>query len=376
LVGVAGDPHRRRAQSRKREATVSLTLLTGDCRAMLPRLDAGSVQCVITSPPYWNLRDYGVAGQLGIEPARDDYIGNLVDVFRQLRRVMRDDAVAFLNLGDCFVGKQLQGIPWRVALALQADGWYLRSDIVWSKPNPMPESVTDRPTRSHEYIFVLSKRATYYWDQEAIREPHTRGYAGPAGGHQRNMIHGEAAHQGLNGTTTNPAGRNRRSVWTVATQPYAGAHFATFPEKLIEPMVLAGTSAQACETCGAPWARQVERGEPPDLSRYAHRRTRRSDPGYVRTDQLGHIAVSNGQEHARWKAEHPDVTTGWAPTCACPTNTGAGRCVILDPFAGSGTVGRVAIKHGRNAVLIDLNGDYTDLQHARTNGVQLHLLDL
>jgi len=218
----------------------------GDVRTILPTLKAGSVQCVVTSPPYWGLRDYGVTGQIGLEPTPEAYVENMVQVFREVKRVLRDDGTVWLNLGDSYNStsgfsrankqwarkgrdggandkkeikhptlktKDLIGIPWRVAFALQADGWYLRSDIVWHKPNPMPESVTDRPTKSHEYLFLLTKSVQYYYDAEAVREP----------------------------AQDSKSGRNLRSVWTINPKPYAEAHFATFPEKLVEPCVKAGT---------------------------------------------------------------------------------------------------------------------------------------
>ena len=288
-------------------------LIRGDARA-LPLLD-GSVDCVVTSPPYWGLRDYGTAEQIGLEKSPDAYVAALVDVFREVRRVLKDTGTCWVNLGDSYCAdvrkgraamgigkndahnvwfnrtaeglkaKDLVGIPWRVAFALQADGWYLRSDIIWSKANPMPESVTDRPTKSHEYLFLLAKQERYYYDAQAIAEPVSdamllqveQGYDGlglkdyegagvqnpssvkarivqnarknEQSGDRRKVgfndrwdqkeITNKQAHipgkSGGNGLT-----RNRRSVWTVPTMPYSGAHFATMPEKLVEPCILAG----------------------------------------------------------------------------------------------------------------------------------------
>ena len=223
------------------------SLYHGDARDVLAQIPAESVHCIVTSPPYWGLRDYGIDGQLGLEPSPEEYCANMVKVFREVWRVLKPTGTVWLNLGDSYSGgggahkpehanpglsksaerngvptserdvisglkpKDLVGIPWRVAFALQADGWYLRSDIIWSKPNPMPESVTDRPTKAHEYVFLLTKSPRYYYDADAIREP----------------IYSEQ-------------GRNKRSVWEIATQPYPEAHFATFPEKLVEPCILAG----------------------------------------------------------------------------------------------------------------------------------------
>jgi len=284
----------------------------GDVREVLPALPAESVQMCVTSPPYWGLRDYGVEGQLGLEPTPEEYVANMVAVFREVRRVLRDDGTLWLNLGDSYAhngpcgggspvamrdhgideepyrmtdrsaqkkmsyavppglkSKDLVGIPWRVAFALQADGWYLRQDIVWHKPNPMPESVTDRCTKAHEYLFLLSKSARYYFDAEAIKEPaQDCGARNRANNKSHTGATGLAPHSGLTGEHLGEDGRNKRSVWTVNSQPYAEAHFATFPPKLIEPCILAGsrpgdtvldpffgsgTTGQVCERLGRKW---------------------------------------------------------------------------------------------------------------------------
>lgn len=318
---------------------MSVRILQGDCRAVLATLPAESVHCCVTSPPYFGLRDYGVSGQIGLEPTPDAYVAELVAVFREVRRVMREDGTLWLNLGDSYAGgggyapnapinqrrnngedwgalhssskpqreatakpnpgaryglkpKDLIGVPWRVAFALQADGWWLRQDIIWNKPNPMPESVTDRCTKAHEYLFLLSKSARYYFDAEAIAEaavPQQRtgieaGYATPK--HAEIYEQGIRLKGGPRSTLNGPSGdtRNRRSVWTVATQPYSEAHFATFPPALIEPCILAG----------------------------------------------------------------------------CPKGG-----TVLDPFGGAGTTGLVADRLGRNAVLIDLNPEYAAMARER-----------
>lgn len=212
-------------------------VIQGDAKIALPKLPDNSVQCVVTSPPYWSLRDYHIAGQIGLEPSVDQFINRLVEVFTEVRRVLKDDGVLWLNIGDVYTSgdrgyrapdkkhpvramtfrpptpdglkpKDLIGLPWRLAFALQRDGWYLRSDIIWHKPNCMPESVKDRPTRAHEYIFLFSKSDRYYYDHAAIKEVN---------------------------------GRNRRTVWSIPTQSFKGAHFATFPATLIEPCILAGS---------------------------------------------------------------------------------------------------------------------------------------
>jgi site-specific DNA-methyltransferase (adenine-specific) len=321
---------------------MSYKILHGDCIEQMRSLPDQCVNTCVTSPPYFGLRDYGHDGQIGLEETPDAYVAKLVDVFREVRRVLRDDGTVWLNLGDSYAAarggthqpaetlaggkggkmddgatvnrgreagynptrnahaigmkhKDLIGIPWRVAFALQADGWYLRQDIIWHKPNPMPESVTDRCTKAHEYIFLLSKSERYYFDAHAIHEPSVtagipqtfarpcrdaRAFGFPSG----SELHGDRVH-----TATT---RNRRSVWTVATKPYSGAHFATFPKDLIRPCILAG----------------------------------------------------------------------------CPAGG-----TVLDPFGGSGTTAQVAIEEGREAILCELNADYIALAHRRMNGTQLKI---
>lgn len=220
-----------------------IRIMQGDCIDVLRELPDESVQCCVTSPPYFGLRDYGMAEQIGAETTPSDYIAALVSVFREVRRVLRDDGTLWLNLGDSFSDKQLQMIPARVALALQADGWWLRSDIIWHKPNPMPESITDRPTSAHEHVFLLTKSPRYFYDADAVREEvalsdlRVNGSSASAlarisGG----LSVGQAAHCG-----TPQSGRNIRNVWTIATAPYAGAHFATFPPELAERCIKAGS---------------------------------------------------------------------------------------------------------------------------------------
>jgi len=256
-------------------------ILQGDVRSCLRQLEDQSVQCCVTSPPYWGLRDYGCEGQIGLEPTPEAYVADLLDVFREVKRVLRDDGTLWLNLGDSYAGsgkggqseekrsehwqptymnkgnvpfgckpKDLVGIPWRVAFALQADGWYLRSDIIWNKPNPMPESVTDRCTKSHEYIFMLTKSERYYYDAEAVKEPVSDislqraeyGWNCDRPSTKNASMGGDGIHTEKMGSRfVNPSGRNKRDVWTVATEPCSEAHFAVFPSKLIEPMILAGT---------------------------------------------------------------------------------------------------------------------------------------
>lgn len=251
----------------------------GDCLEILRTLPDESVHCCVTSPPYWGLRDYGVDGQLGLEKSPEEYVARMVDVFREVRRVLRADGTLWLNIGDSYAGpkgntamtggktdadrgiamygniqnawgkpKDLVGIPWRLAFALQSDGWYLRQDIIWHKPNPMPESVRDRCTKAHEYVFLMSKSARYYWDAGAVKEESSDpegsakryrsaffvGDKHESGGYSSNGATHTGGIKSFDGT------RNRRSVWTVATQPCKEAHFAVMPQKLVEPCILAG----------------------------------------------------------------------------------------------------------------------------------------
>lgn len=271
------------------KAQEPIKLLQGDCALLLKDLPSGDFQCCVTSPPYWGMRDYDVEGQVGSEIDLSDYISKLVGIFREVRRVLRDDGTLWLNIGDTYTSgnrgtratdkknaaremsyrpptpdglkpKDLIGLPWRIAFALQADGWYLRSDLIWEKPNCQPESVKDRPTRAHEYVFLFSKSADYYYDYKAVQEP--------AIGSKNNR-------------------RNRRSVWKINTKPYSGAHFATFPEELVLLCLKAGS--------------------------------KRED-------------------------------------------------YVLDPFCGSGTVGKVCKTTGRKFVGIELKQDYVDLARTRIFG--------
>jgi DNA modification methylase len=356
-------------------------IIEGDVDDVLRSLETGSIHTCVTSPPYFGLRDYGAAEQIGLEPTPDEYVDALVAVFRGVRRVLRDDGTVWLNLGDSYNAdgrkgrahmgegknngysawvnktmagtkpKDLLGIPWMVAFALRADGWYLRSDIIWSKPNPMPESVTDRPTKAHEYVFLLSKGPRYFYDADAIREPHES----EPGNQARQFFKGDSGHSSLQlsgrGTVYHEHGRNKRSVWTVATQPYAGAHFATFPPKLIEPCILAGAPERACGECGAPWVRVVERTP---------------------------MVVEPSAKRAGWQAtdEHARTQTGGTMTQAptsrtvgfeanCEHNDGSAAGVVLDPFAGSGTTGMVALRHARSFVGVELNPAYAALARER-----------
>ncbi len=302
------------------------TIIQGDCIEGMKTLSDESVHCVVTSPPYYGLRDYGVDGQIGLEDTPEAYVERLVNVFREVRRILRSDGTVWLNLGDTYVSnvgdrnkvggfqanpnkdrlfaesamsfnkhgkgykpKDLIGIPWRVAFALQADGWWLRQDIIWHKPNPMPESVTDRCTKAHEYIFLLTKSERYYYDADAVKEKVEN-----LGSPQRfrdAKSHSDSTMRNDNGCIYEPLEwRNKRSVWTVATKPYREAHFAVFPPTLIEPCILAGS----------------------------------------------------------------------------PTNG-----VVFDPFTGSGTTAEVALKFGRSFIGTELNPEYVELIHKRLSRIPI-----
>lgn len=478
-----------------------ITTLHGDCRERLADLPERSIQCVVTSPPYYGLRRYtDDPREIGQEATPAAYVAALVEVFRGVRRVLRDDGVVWLNLGDSYAGtgksgggvqgerwqdhghqvvgprgghwapppdglkeKDLMGIPWRVAFALQDDGWYLRSDVIWSKPNCMPESVTDRPTRAHEYVFLLTKSARYFYDAAAVAEPAIATENRGGNKKAQHLVKGPGAYgdgfkdrwqpsgtrnrrtvweipdpaderaafgmylanlaqrlmdAGIDSATIGAAMRqaeadnlaayaDRSTVWTIATQPYSGAHYATMPEALIEPCILAGSSARACEHCGAAWVRVVERGMPsPDSDRPQQRRAAQlwiekglTDEhlvalravGMADTGKAQHTMTGYGKNtpEAQRLADEAKAalggylrefltgtasTTGFAPGCACPDNTGSAASAVLDPFGGSGTVGCVALRLQRRAVLIELNQAYID-EHIekRTNGAQIEM---
>ena len=282
-----------------------------------------------------------------------DYVSGMVEVFREVRRVLRDDGVLWLNLGDSYIaGKQLGGVPWRVALALQDDGWVLRQDVIWHKPSPMPESVTDRCTKAHEYVFLLAKSERYYFDAEAIKvDSKTAGKPGGFNGCQAiGMNRKPSGNQILDKSQSyvRPALTNRRSVWKVSTKPYKGAHFATMPPDLVEPCILAGTSESGCcESCGAPVKRATQK------NRVATRPGRQSKYGTPDED------IRGGSETLRERHIVQTTTTGWLPSCDC--KAGVIPCLVLDPFGGSGTTVAVAAKLGRRGVCCELNPEYVKL---------------
>lgn len=322
-----------------------VSLLVGDCLHALSQLSDNTFHAVVTSPPYFNLRDYKNPRQIGLERTPEAYIQSLVAIFREVRRVLRGDGTLFLNIGDSYAKgplphgikkKDCIGIPWMLAFALRADGWHLRTEIIWSKPNGTPESVRDRPSRCHEYVFLLTKRATYYYDRVAILEPNTS--ARPKGRKAalleaaRNNGGKWAANADVRGgfVTWNPRGRNKRTVWSIPTASFRPErlgitdvdHFALFPPALVLPCLLAGTSqAGCCSTCGTPWRRVV-----------------------------------GGTDDA--------AEDGWQQACEC-TSAAPIPCTVLDLFAGSCTTGVVAIEQGRDFVGLELNPDYARLGQAR-----------
>lgn len=326
-------------------------------------------------------------------------------MFREVKRVLKDDGTLWLNLGDSYTStaqgtynsvdeyvgngtgksranyrpftgckpKDLIGIPWMVAFALRADGWYLRSEIIWAKPNPMPESVTDRPTKSHEQIFLLAKSPKYFYDTEAIKEPNAdpgrtnykpgkRAYA--EGNTEQCNDDRTRRNDGFeayaNGKICN--GRNKRSVWTVTTKPYREAHFATFPPDLIEPCILAGTSEKGeCRNCGKAWKRDTKKENPP------HDGETESD--YPKGTTANRLAIL--RQAARERGEeyvNRTITLGWKPQCDCDFSVVPQ--IVLDPFSGSGTTGEVAILHNRDYIGIELNPDYIELTKKRLAKVQ------
>jgi DNA modification methylase len=513
----------------RHELAPDLVIYEGDVLDGLRQMPDGSVQCVATSPPYWGLRNYNLPpsvwggdktcdhewtdtswrdsrknddtagpkqrsnlasagwrndtraaavcskcdawrGCLGLEPTPDQYVANLVEVFREVRRVLRSDGVLWLNIGDSFSGsgvndgtknpglskaakrgdvekerpnnkgtglpnKNLCFIPERVAMALQADGWYVRAKPPWIKGNPMPESVTDRPGSAHESIFLLSKSANYFYDPDAVRVPAvsthgsgngfdrpesiSRGGAGSdkpwvpksatfkrEGSKREQAIPGQTVgthRPDREDTVPNEGGRYRRTNdwWNesldiaieqmraylahmehvkehggllldtegdplgfmVNTKPFKEAHFAVWPEDLVEPMILAGTSPQACPHCGAPWARTVEKDaveSPASYNGSSFKRGKTADP---------HLNVGQGPRY------ESGATVGWQPTCSCENDDGSGKCVVLDPFGGSMTTIAVAVEHGRAGIACELSSEYIQLGiRARLSKTQTSLL--
>lgn len=454
-----------------------------------------SVQCVVTSPPYWGLRDYGLEptiwggddpgcehvwgeerlseprkasetnpqiqrsnrgtsladdagtrtsycqlcgawrGCLGLEPTTELYVEHLVAVFREVWRVLRPDGTVWLNLGDSYNSnpswgrghstlegrpqnaipskpgggwhdhrktdglktKDLVGIPWRVAFALQADGWWLRSEITWCKGAPMPESVTDRPTSATEKVFLLTKSARYYYDNEAVRVPSVSGHASGNGFKREARLSYDG--RGQDEQWQPSATRNLWNYWIINPSGFSGAHFAVMPPALVEPCIKAGTSERgACPKCGKPWVRIVERGQSTyrkiiDEAGITHRDMQAEAAKRGTALKGGGAEGWGGTRNANGTQPHLEpassVTLGWRPGCECLAykrvpikkwrevcrieNAEPVPCIVLDPFAGSGTAGRVAARFGRSFVGLDLQPAYLPMARERTDGVQIAL---
>jgi DNA modification methylase len=404
---------------------MSVRILIGDVREQLRTLDADSIHCCVTSPPYWGLRDYGVDGQIGLESSPAAFIAVMVDVFEEVRRVLRPDGTCWINMGDSYAttatsahqsrthltggddlnpafrpgvpqglkAKDLCMMPHRLAIALQDAGWWVRQDIVWSKPNPMPESVRDRCTKSHEYVFLLTKSDRYYFDQAAIAEPVAASSIARLAQDIENQVGSDRVPGKTNGNmkavrskrdsfkrddskravaipnqsmgTHRPDRdeseyaldvRNKRSVWTIATQPYREAHFATFPPELPEVCIKAGTSERGhCPECGARWRREIART-------FAPQSDVAIEKGVRGAGEQKPMDLSN-----TWDGFPRGTTTmstmGWVPTCEC------GRVpvpdIVLDPFFGAGTTGLVSDRLQRDCIGIELNAAYAKIARKR-----------
>ena len=458
-------------------------VLIGNCLDTLKTVDEKSIQCVVTSPPYYALRDYGTAqweggdpncehegkvlsnnrnfideggrgsnkksistgdcvkcsarridSQIGLEETPDDFVESLVNVFREVRRVLRDDGVVWLNLGDSYSGvggasghtehtknfyrttksygatktgskvpqglkpKDMMGIPWRVAFALQADGWYLRQDIIWSKPNPMPASVKDRCVTSHEYIFLLSKSRHYFFDYKAIQQPLAES-TGPrmkrgvssdhkwSDGASGQVVNSMSKERSYDPTRPIASKRNKRSVWTITTKPFAEAHFATYPPDLIEDCILAGSASRSCGDCGTPWARTELGSFRPNCEcngKLAQKEV--IIPASMTPQQIAETTWgTNADGEYTGEAIKEYEGTGAQNASDVKKRIIENRTkekkktitiyeseldldkhpitpsIVLDPFGGSGTTAGVAIKHGRRALLCELNQEYADL---------------
>jgi DNA modification methylase len=395
--------------------TLSLGYHVGDALELARRLPSGSVDCIVTSPPYWFVRDYQVEGQWGLEPTIEAFVANLVRLFEELRRALKPSGTCWLNLGDSYARrgtapmrpdhsvneltgtrglqgyskasavdapkplsglkpKDLIGAPWRVALALQAAGWWLRSDIIWDKTNVLPSSVRDRPATSHEYLFLLTKCDRYYYDDIAIREPVTgTAHSGPASNPRARDSHrpgrrtdgGVANPTGRKGFssflgTYSPAGatRNCRDVWRMTIQQTKHEHFATFPEELPRRCILAGSSSHGvCSACGAPWTRIVERASTGDLRRNSTE-----------------LDLIEGNKLALGHTWPEPRSVGWRAGCTC--DAPVEPALVLDPFMGSGTTARVCEALGRRWIGFDLDPRNAEIARRRLAGVQREMVEV
>lgn len=302
------------------------TVHYGDAWELAGALEPASVDCIVTSPPYWKLRDYGCAGQFGREQAVEDYVTRLVDLFSLLRPALKDTGTLWLNLGDTYTDGQLAGVPHRTAFGLQRAGWRLVSDLVWSSPNAMPESVTTRPTHTHEYIFMLTKAKAAFFDAQAVAE-------------QLSPFSEE---------------RRIRTVWRIPTASYPGCHTAVFPARLVQPCIAMSTSeAGVCPDCGSSWVRDIVRESRPDSAT--------SGPRSKANTVAGQRRASVSRDKRRILADR-----GWRPLCECGSTPVP--ATVLDPFLGSGTTAEVAVKMGRNCIGFELNAEYRPLIEKRLAG--------
>ena len=335
---------------------------TGDAAGTLAELPESSVHMVMTSPPYYGLRDYSVDGQIGLEESLDEYIEELVGVFREVRRVLRPDGSAWLNLGDSYDGgKNKMLVPHRVAIALQDDGWIVRNDVTWAKPNPMPQSVKDRLNDTTEQVFHLVPNRKYWYDLDAIREPHTeRSIERMSEGPVNADTDGRGTNDDLNpDQLCDPAGKNPGDVFEVTTKPFPEAHFAVYPPELVETPLKATCPDTVCADCGSPYERQVDHEKIP-LDELPE-----SNPNYRPNTYARYSGVGEDRNDASEKRTLPArETTGWEPTCDCGTDaTESG--ITLDPFAGAGTTCLVAKQHGRRFIGVDLNEEYVAMAQKR-----------
>lgn len=368
-------------------------ILVGDARQRLSDLPDQSVHCVITSPPYWGLRAYTDApGMIGLEPTFDEHLENLLDVFDEVRRVLRDDGTLWINYGDRYAhdkkwggatgGKHVAGLhgsdsmigrgkvttglpakslmllPARLAMAMQDAGWILRSEIIWGKLNPLPEPVRDRPTSAHEKLFLFAKQSRYFYDAAAVRTPGSPNTHARRSDGQMKPRKGADPNDNRAGTWTYTRtveeqaeiGAHLRNVWWIAGYPFGGAHFATFPPALCEPPVRAGTSEHGvCSSCGTPWRRKHRR------AKHRHRREPSHVPGNTstRVDSTGWVPASR-------------PTDKWVSGCSC--GAGLVAATVLDPFSGAGTAGLVANREHRNAILIEVDPGYAQMAADRITG--------
>ena len=376
-------------------------ILVGDCRETLRDVKAGSVHCAVTSPPYFGLRDYGHDSQIGLESTPHEFVDELVKVFAEVHRVLRDDGTLWVNMGDSYAAggkggggsfmdergdaawksrskangwrsppdgmkpKDLMGVPWMLAFALRDWGWYLRQEIIWHKPAPMPESVQDRCTKAHEHIFLLAKSKRYFYDAEAIKEDSVSAGESRGGGHSASgteIKYGKRTDtQRLNQYGETTATRNKRSVWSVAHQGFKGAHFAVFPPKLIEPCILAGSPEKCCSQCGSPFVREVESTRVPTRPGKDSKVNRASAIDESPYENHSGMVVGNRDPRRHVTATK---TTGFQRSCDC--DAGSSKSIVLDPFAGSGTTAQVAQDNGRDWIMCEANPEYVAMIKKRT----------